>query len=63
MKDFVDEGKFAAPRWLVYPELSAITIGWRMGYGEDYCLNEPYRSDEFYELFPEPQNWLFDERQ
>lgn len=63
MKDFVDEGKFAAPRWLVYPELSAITIGWRMGYGEDYCMNEPYRSDEFYELFPEPQNWMFDERQ
>jgi hypothetical protein len=36
LKKYADEGKYAAPRWLVYPELSAWTIGWRMGYGEEY---------------------------
>lgn len=59
MKKYADEGKFAAPRWLVYPQLSAWTIGWRMGYGEEYALNEPPRSREFFRLFPQPRNWLF----
>ena len=61
-KEYLDEGKFAAPRWLVYPELDAYTMGWRMGYGESYAMNEPWHTDEFYELFPKPQNWLFDRR-
>ncbi len=59
---YLKEGMYAAPRWLVYPELSAWTIGWRMGYGEDYALNEPPRPMEFYYMFPEPQNWLFNPR-
>jgi len=62
MKKYCDEGKFAAPRWLVYPELSAWTIGWRMGYGEEYALNEPPRPKEFYDIFPKPRNWLFNPR-
>ena len=62
LKKYCDKGKYAAPRWLVYPELSAWTIGWRMGYGENYALNEPWYGDEYDELFPEPQNWLFDPR-
>lgn len=62
MKDHADEGKYAAPRWLVYPQLSAWTIGWRMGYGEEYALNEPYRGREFFKLFPQPKNWLFNPR-
>ncbi len=62
VKKYCDNGKYAAPRWLVYPELSAITMGWRMGYGEDYRMNEPPRSKEFYELFPKPQNWLFEDK-
>ena len=62
MKKYADEGKYAAPRWLVYPELSAWTIGWRMGYGEDYALNEPPRTKEFWKLFPQPRNWLFNPR-
>ena len=33
-KEYLDEGKYAAPRWLVYPELDAYTMGWKMGYGE-----------------------------
>lgn len=57
-KDYCDEGKFAAPRWLVYPELSAYTIGWRMGYGEYYRMRLPYQSEEFDKLFPKPKNWL-----
>ncbi|WP_407381298.1 NADAR domain-containing protein [Methanobrevibacter sp.] len=61
-KEYPDEGKFAAPRWLVYPELDAYTMGWRMGYGETYAMNEPWHTDDFYELFPKPQNWLFDRR-
>ena len=62
LKKYPDEGKFAAPRWLVYPELSAFTIGWRMSYGEDYALNEPWHTDEFKKLFPMPRSWLFDPR-
>ena len=37
-KKYCDEGKYAAPRWLVYPQYSAITMGWRMGAGEDYRI-------------------------
>lgn len=61
-KKYCDKGKYAAPRWLVYPELDAYTIGWRMGYGEEYAMNEPWRDNEFYALFPKPQNWLFNPR-
>ena len=60
MKKYADEGKYAAPRWLVYPELSAWTIGWRMGYGEDYAMNAPWYGPEFENLFPMPKNWLFE---
>ena len=58
MKSYLDEGKFAAPRWLMYPELSATTIGWRMGYGESYWMSIPFETDEFRKLFPKPLNWL-----
>ncbi|MBO6122217.1 MAG: hypothetical protein J6P09_00040 [Methanobrevibacter sp.] len=61
-KKYVDEGKYAVPRWLVYPNLSAWTIGWRMGYGEDYRMNEPPRDRNFSKLFPTPRNWLFNPR-
>ena len=61
-KEYADEGKYAAPRWLVYPNLSAWTIGWRMGYGEDYRMNEPPRDRNFSKLFPTPRNWLFNPR-
>lgn len=58
-KEYLDEGKYAAPRWLVYPELDAYTMGWRMGYGEAYAMNEPWHTPEFEKLFPRPKNWLF----
>ena len=57
-KEYLDKAKFAAPKWLVYPELSATTIGWRMGYGEVYAINEPWPNEEFRELFPRPKNWV-----
>lgn len=59
MSKHPEEGKYAAPRWLVYPELSAWTIGWRMGYGEDYAMNAPWYGPESEKLFPKPLNWLF----
>ena len=59
MKEYLDEGKFAAPRWLAFPQFSAWTIGWRMGAGETYAMNEPVRSDEFKKLFPMPKYWNF----
>lgn len=58
-KEYLDEGKFAAPRWLVYPQLSAWTIGWRMGDGENYAMNEPPHDEEFRKLFSKPKYWNF----
>ena len=60
MKEYCDKGKYAAPRWLVYPELSLRTMGWRMGYGENYFMNMPYSDDELEDLFPQPRYWEFD---
>ena len=59
MKTYCDPGKYAAPRWLAFPGFTAWTIGWRMGVGEDYCMNEPPRDREFGKLFPRPENWRF----
>ena len=58
-KEYLDEGKFAAPMWLVYPQLSAWTIGWRMGAGEHYAMNHPHHSKEYQKLFPMPEYWKF----
>ena len=27
---------YMTPQWIKYPELSEFTMGWRMGYGEEY---------------------------
>ncbi|MBE6499527.1 MAG: NADAR family protein [Methanobrevibacter thaueri] len=59
MKSYLDVGKFAAPRWLMYPELSCTTIGWRMGYGESYWRSIPFETEEFDKLFQKPLNWLY----
>ena len=32
----LEEKKIMPPPWLVYPEIERYSIGWRMGYGEDY---------------------------
>ena len=51
---------FPAPRWLVFPELSCGSLGWRMGYGEEYIENFikiRIDRDQFDKLFPKPLNW------
>ena len=32
----LEEKKIMPPPWLVYPEIERYSIGWRMGYGENY---------------------------
>ena len=53
------------PLWIKFPHISAFSIGWRMGYGEDYkvkfndwfeVLSEDKRR-EYMRLFPEPATW------
>ncbi len=53
------------PRWLMYPDISQYSIGWRMGYGEDYRYKlgdwlETLSKDErkkYDEMFPKPIFW------
>ncbi|EGK1783534.1 NADAR family protein [Listeria monocytogenes] len=53
------------PLWLAYPEIERYSIGWRMGYGEDYQTKffewweTLYSSEkrEYQTLFPEPITW------
>lgn len=53
------------PPWLACPEIELRSIGWRMGYGEDY-MGKWHRwyqklpsgkSAEYRQLFPEPPTW------
>lgn len=60
-KEYLDEGKYPAPQWLVYPQLPFGSEGWRWGYGEDYVKNLPRQSGEYEDLFPKPKYWLFEE--
>ena len=57
-KSYLDNGKYVAPDWLVFPSYSSTTIGWRMGGGESYRMSTPFKSLKYFRLFPEPQNWL-----
>lgn len=34
--------KIMPPPWLVCPEIERYSIGWRMGYGEDYADRIPF---------------------
>ncbi len=31
--------KLLPPPWIAYPHIERYSIGWRMGYGEDYIMN------------------------
>lgn len=53
------------PPWLMYPEISNGSIGWRMGYGEHYMcyfiewlefLTESQQK-KYQQMFPEPKQW------
>lgn len=59
-KEYPDDGKFAAPRWLAFPGFSAGSMCWRMGAGEDYSMNHLSLSKECEELFPMPRYWEYD---
>lgn len=57
--------KIMPPLWLAYPEIERYSIGWRMGYGEDYkcrfwdwmdTLSQEER-EQYRNLFPEPVTW------
>ena len=57
--------KWMPPEWLAYPEIPQFSIGWRMGYGEDYLirlsdwlegLSEAEKA-EYERLFPRPVFW------
>ena len=57
--------KWMAPAWLACPEIPQYSIGWRMGYGEDYryklgdwldTLSDKER-EEYGRLFPCPVFW------
>ncbi len=53
------------PLWLMYPNISQYSIGWRMGYGEGYKFDlfdwlKKLSSDEkqrYIEMFPAPKLW------
>lgn len=53
------------PLWIAYPEIDRYSIGWRMGYGEDYVYQWGTWFDSLTEedakayqkLFPEPVTW------
>lgn len=54
------------PLWLMYPHISRYSIGWRMGYGEDYAYNfyqwytnlSDIEQNKYKIMFPEPKGWL-----
>ena len=57
--------KIMPPPWLAFPEIERYSIGWRMGYGEDYIDRfghwldtlSPEERTEYRSLFPEPVTW------
>ena len=59
------EKNIMPPPWLAHREIERYSIGWRMGYGEDYIyrfgdwLDTLSREElaEYRMLFPEPVTW------
>ncbi len=53
------------PPWLKYPEIPRRSIGWRMGYGEDYLIEwttwyvglSVTGKQKYQELYPTPSDW------
>lgn len=65
MSMMLRDGTLFPPPWLAFPELQRGSIGWRMGYGEDYLtrffqwyhgLSEEDQT-AYRRLFPEPAVW------
>ena len=61
----LQEKKIMPPPWLAHQEIERYSIGWRMGYGEDYIYRfgdwldtlSPDERTEYRTLFPEPVTW------
>ena len=57
--------KIMPPPWLAFPDIERYSIGWRIGYGEDYIYRfgdwldtlSPEERKEYRSLFPEPITW------
>ena len=57
--------KIMPPPWLAFPDIERYSIGWRMGYGEDYIYRfgdwldtlSPEERKEYRSLFPDPITW------
>jgi hypothetical protein len=53
------------PPWIKHPEIERYSIGWRMGYGEDYvCKWSPWYCGlseagkrKYQDMYPEPEDW------
>lgn len=63
LDEYVPE--FFLPQWIVYPEIEPFSIGWRMGYGEDYLIHlwewreqqSPEALKEYDAYFIPPGEW------
>lgn len=61
----LENKKIMPPPWIAYPEIERYSIGWRMGYGEDYIVKwsawfdalSEAEQKAYEELFPEPSVW------
>ena len=61
----LQDKKIMPPPWLAFREIERYSIGWRMGYGEDYIYRfgdwldtlSPEERVEYRSLFPEPITW------
>ena len=61
----LQDKKIMPPPWLAHREIERYSIGWRMGYGEDYIDRfgdwldtlSPDERTEYRTLFPEPVTW------
>ena len=57
--------KIMPPPWLAYRDIERYSIGWRMGYGEDYIIRfctwletlSPQEQIQYRAMFPEPVTW------
>ena len=61
----LQDKKIMPPPWLAHREIERYSIGWRMGYGEDYIYRfgdwmdtlSPEEQEKYRALFPEPVTW------
>ena len=61
----LQDKKIMPPPWLAHREIERYSIGWRMGYGEDYIDRfgdwldtlSSHERTEYRALFPEPITW------